>query len=50
VEVETLKSEVAQPQIVEVKSNASGCGCSSAEGETEKTKINQVDNYNVYEK
>jgi hypothetical protein len=38
--VETLKSEVAQPQIVEVKSNASGCGCSNAEGETEKTKIN----------
>jgi hypothetical protein len=38
--IETLKSEVAQPQIVEVKSNASGCGCSSAEGETEKTKIN----------
>lgn len=39
--IETLKSEVAQPQIVEIKSNASGdCGCtSSAEGETETNKI-----------
>jgi hypothetical protein len=38
--IETLKSEVAQPQIVEIKSNASGCGCSSAEGTPENTNIN----------
>lgn len=36
--VETLKTEVAQPQIVELKSNASGCGCSSAEGTTESSQ------------
>jgi hypothetical protein len=37
--IEAIKSEVAQPQVVELSSNASGCGCSSAEGTTESEKI-----------